>query len=803
MEKRWIVSLTSYPKCIRMAFDVIRSLEQQTKLPDKVVLYLSKEEFPEQRFASDVIPYTGKLDFTIRWVDGNLKPHKKYFYAFQEYRNDYVITIDDDYYHPDHMIETFADKVIHYPNAVLARRAHLITKDRAGNIDSYQEWVHKCFTFVDEPRMDLIAIGCGACLYQPEYFIDEVFNLEMIKNYCLTTDDLWLKIMELLSGIPTVLVSDRLEYKEISHDGLYNMVNLNGGNDASWKKLWDFYKDYHGQKDILNEKIRIEEVFETDDAKNRAYYKGIKDFRVFCANELHTDTVYLYGAGIWANRILKAFYHDQPQIDIKSILVTNKKNNPDHVLGVKVYEIEDLESNDSDIPILVAVADAKKQEIFDYLMFHHMESKRIILLDPRTYDAVQSIVNAVSMETHRVSVIIAVYQSCCLRDCLDAVCNQTLEETEIICICQNTCLDEVRGILKEYTRQEKQIRIFSSQINDDKAVLYNIGMEHATGEYICFISCEENIKENAMEVLYHEAERNGTDMIVFRTSYFCDDITASGVNKGRQIFAQMIKLQYSKLFMHRLFFKRKSLLLSKEKFQEGVQNPEMLFFYRCLIQAERVAYIPYTIYSRQREGAVYKNKWGKDIFISFLVTYKEILKYWQISKRRGGDWITFRFLESIRQAMNDNLYDPECLIPEVSKEIGMFTEEALIFRLLIDDRLQAAGFFGRANFEKLGTQGSNYIFGAGLVAREILTWIKKSGLPLSGFLVTEMKNNPKEISGIPVYKLEDVSKDLKGGKIMIGVGQKSIPEVTNFLKKNGIADFMILPRYLDQNCGGM
>lgn len=251
MEKRWIVSLTSYPKCIRMAFDVIRSLEQQTKLPDKVVLYLSKEEFPEQKFAPDVIPYTGKLDFIIRWVDGNLKPHKKYFYAFQEYRNDYVITIDDDYYHPDHMIETFADRVINYPKAVLARRAHLITKDRAGNIDSYQNWIHKCFTFIDEPRMDLIAIGCGACLYQPEFFIDEVFNLKMIKNYCLTTDDLWLKIMELLSNIPTVLVSDRLEYKEISHDGLYNMVNLNGGNDASWIKLWNFYNDYHGYKDIL------------------------------------------------------------------------------------------------------------------------------------------------------------------------------------------------------------------------------------------------------------------------------------------------------------------------------------------------------------------------------------------------------------------------------------------------------------------------------------------------------------------------------------------------------------------------
>ena len=31
----------------------------------------------------------------LRWVD-DLKPHKKYFFAFKEYPNDLVITIDDD-----------------------------------------------------------------------------------------------------------------------------------------------------------------------------------------------------------------------------------------------------------------------------------------------------------------------------------------------------------------------------------------------------------------------------------------------------------------------------------------------------------------------------------------------------------------------------------------------------------------------------------------------------------------------------------------------------------------------------------
>ena len=184
MSKRLIVSMTSYPKRIAMAFDMIKKLENQTKKPDKVVLYLSKDEFPGCAFAEDVKPYAGELDFEIHWVEGNMKPHKKYYYAFQEYRDDYIITMDDDIIYAEDTIECFMRAAKKFPHTVLSMRTHLITRDVDGNIEAYDHWAQKCYEYVNEPRMDLIAVGAGGCLYEPSLFDDEIFEKSIVLNLC-------------------------------------------------------------------------------------------------------------------------------------------------------------------------------------------------------------------------------------------------------------------------------------------------------------------------------------------------------------------------------------------------------------------------------------------------------------------------------------------------------------------------------------------------------------------------------------------------------------------------------------------
>jgi len=87
-----IVSFTSYPKRIGMVHKVVESLLEQTIRADAILLYLSLDEFPhEESDLPDMLrEMIGKHGFRIIWVKGNLKSHKKYYYALQEYCDDVV-----------------------------------------------------------------------------------------------------------------------------------------------------------------------------------------------------------------------------------------------------------------------------------------------------------------------------------------------------------------------------------------------------------------------------------------------------------------------------------------------------------------------------------------------------------------------------------------------------------------------------------------------------------------------------------------------------------------------------------------
>ena len=51
-------------------------------------------------------------DFEIRWVDEDLKPHKKYYWAFKDFRDSLVVTIDDDLVYRKTMIQELVEKAV-------------------------------------------------------------------------------------------------------------------------------------------------------------------------------------------------------------------------------------------------------------------------------------------------------------------------------------------------------------------------------------------------------------------------------------------------------------------------------------------------------------------------------------------------------------------------------------------------------------------------------------------------------------------------------------------------------------------
>ena len=159
-----IVSFTSYPERICTVNRVLDSIIEQTIQPDKIILYLSKTEFQNNGDIPDFDIYK-KNGFEIHWYEENLKSHKKWFYAFKEYPEDLIITIDDDILYQDTMLETLLKYHERFPEYVIARNAKIITCDKEGEPAPYENWCCWCNEYIGVPRMDLMAIGNGGVLY--------------------------------------------------------------------------------------------------------------------------------------------------------------------------------------------------------------------------------------------------------------------------------------------------------------------------------------------------------------------------------------------------------------------------------------------------------------------------------------------------------------------------------------------------------------------------------------------------------------------------------------------------------------
>lgn len=259
-EQKIIASLTSYPPRIGSVHLAIRSLLAQKTLPDLVVLWLCTKDFPnrEADLPQELVNVLAK-DVQIRWVDRDLKPHKKYYWAFQEFRNDIVITFDDDLFYRNTLIADLLEAHEMHPGCICASRTHLMTFDENGMIKPYSEWIYeapmKDPSLVGRPRMDLFATTGAGTLFCPSLLPSETFNASAIEQSCINADDIWLKTMQLVAGIPVVAATSKqeLEYiPESQHVALWRRNIDEGGNDTYFNRLLELYNVSVKPNEIMN-----------------------------------------------------------------------------------------------------------------------------------------------------------------------------------------------------------------------------------------------------------------------------------------------------------------------------------------------------------------------------------------------------------------------------------------------------------------------------------------------------------------------------------------------------------------------
>lgn len=116
----------------------------------------------------------------------------------------------------------------------------------------------------------------------------------------------------------------------------------------------------------------------------------------------------------------------------------------------------------------------------------------------------------------KVSVIIPIYNTeQYLKDCLESVCNQSLEEIQIILI-DDGSTDNSAAICKEYVQKYPNKIEYYYKENGGSASARNMGLDHARGEYIGFVDSDDWIEPDMFEKMYNVAVAKDVDIVFCR-----------------------------------------------------------------------------------------------------------------------------------------------------------------------------------------------------------------------------------------------------------------------------------------------
>ena len=233
-EANYVVSLTTYPARVGNVWRVIEMAANQRGIKEKyaICLYLIKSEFEGIDLPAKIKELQAR-GLTVKFNEENLKCYNKYFYAFTDYPDKTIITIDDDLLYNHHTISKLIKFNKKYSDCIAFNRGNLLIKD-----NPYKDWpfIHNMTT----PCFNAFPTGVGGVLYPPNCCGSTVTNLNVIKQTCLRADDLWLNFNSRLKGtkvVQTDLKSTFMVLPDSNQQYALWATNNSGGSNENDKQI--------------------------------------------------------------------------------------------------------------------------------------------------------------------------------------------------------------------------------------------------------------------------------------------------------------------------------------------------------------------------------------------------------------------------------------------------------------------------------------------------------------------------------------------------------------------------------------
>lgn len=400
-----------------------------------------------------------------------------------------------------------------------------------------------------------------------------------------------------------------------------------------------------------------------------------------------------------------------------------------------------------------------------------------------------------------------------IEETLKSVCNQTLEDIEILCVDAGST-DGTEEIIKEYEEKDSRVHLIHSDVKSYGHQM-NIGVDLAKGEYIGILETDDYVDVGMYEDLYCLAKDNNLDVIKSNYRYFFEN------ESGERFFVESdldkeFKVEYDKIFsceeyisgkytndvyiwdgIYRTDFIREKGIRFNET--SGASFQDWGFKYLTFLQAQRIMYIRNAYYNYRKDnlGSSTYNTRSVGFILNEANYVLQILGdklqenrelYSVIAKEAIGGHMTILnelckwvypdekvkedirgFIPLIEKFKDDEVYTSETLGLETWKQTELLLKDPETYIKSKSIMLQAEGEIATAFVEHCSRAKQVVIFGSGKYGKAALTFLRACGEGEK--VVAFADNNPnvvgKEIYGVKVISPEDAASNYNNALFVI------------------------------------
>lgn len=392
----------------------------------------------------------------------------------------------------------------------------------------------------------------------------------------------------------------------------------------------------------------------------------------------------------------------------------------------------------------------------------------------------------------KVSVIVPVYNAeKYIKECLESLINQSLQDIEIICIDDNSS-DNSLLILNEYEHQDGRIKVIRNKKNIGAAESRNIGLFNAKGKYIQFVDADDYIEKTALEELFSIAEMKNADMCYLGMQFDVSKNTDlsmlqssiageyQGVFKGTDLINIFTENKEFFLYLWSVFYKNSFLKEFGLQFRPLIIGEGGNLILRALCCAQRVIVCPgrYYHYRIHETSITHMNNAKKELLVGQIVQYIDVLQYFsQNDKTEGLDnFLRSQYKKVVGGIQGLSFSDKH----EIAERLDTEFAKHVFYMLQQDNKLYGLQFTEEI-IQRIQKKEFVIIYGAGYASKEIIELLQQYDIEILGFAVTKRNAAQKSMYGHHIYEIQELVFYHERAIVLVTANKKYNQEIRDTL----------------------